>query len=242
MFNLLSANFHRLFKDRSFYTITICLVAWSIFSVFMNLLNSNAGFNTNVPLLGFFIALICSLFVSKDYVNSTIRNKIISGYKREEIFMANFLTCTTVSLAYMLITLIFHYALTLPITKTSFGSAEQIFWTVVNMIFVSLAYAAAFNCFSMLLKSRTSAVIICLSAILIITSITPVITHYLMQIENAGIRLFLQFIMDFFPSGQTVQILSGIAKNSLLMLLYSLGIIVTTNIAGLLLFHRCELK
>lgn len=110
MRKLLAANFSRLRKDSFFWCILAAVVIFS----FMNALNSARScsvmaergfimtlddyFFNQAPLMGVFFGLFTSWFLGTEYSDGTIRNKLIIGHKREQIYLSNFTVCTTASL------------------------------------------------------------------------------------------------------------------------------------------------
>jgi len=105
MRNLLSAYFTKIMKDRFFGLMEICIIVWAVF-VFrcakqnfvwgMDHLNKN--FNTNpyffnlVIWLGFALAIYSAYFTGTECHDGILRNQIISGHKRSEIYLSHYLT------------------------------------------------------------------------------------------------------------------------------------------------------
>ena len=62
-------------------------------------------------LSGFVTALFVSFFLSAEYSDGTIRNKLMVGHKRKEIYLVNFVTCLlaefTMYITYFLSSLLF---------------------------------------------------------------------------------------------------------------------------------------
>lgn len=107
MLNLLSANLLRLRKSREFW---FCAVATLLISVAMIFSGAEAAasmrargfsFMTDLddyyfemaPFLGAIMAVFISLFLGTEYSDGTMRNKLVVGHTRTNIYLANFLTC-----------------------------------------------------------------------------------------------------------------------------------------------------
>lgn len=107
MRKLLSANFSRLWKSKELW---ICAVAELIISV-VTILNSvndihraavprpiDGAYFHFAPVIGGFMAIFISLFISKEHSDCTLRNKLIVGHSRTNIFLAYFVVCFVGSL------------------------------------------------------------------------------------------------------------------------------------------------
>lgn len=101
MINLLCANVSRLFKSKIFWLCMASLFVMAIFSVIkggrvdaIEDLGRDLEyyyFHT-LPYFGLFLSVFVSLFLGTEYSDGTIRNKLVVGHTRGNIFVANFLT------------------------------------------------------------------------------------------------------------------------------------------------------
>ena len=102
MRNLLNANFRRLIRGKIFWIAIIFMVGAEIFACavqYRDVLEYDAvltmdqmTFQTGIY-LGIVTAVFVSLFVGTEYSDGTIRNKLLVGHKRTQIYLANFVTC-----------------------------------------------------------------------------------------------------------------------------------------------------
>ncbi len=112
MRNLLSANFSRLFKKKLFWVMTAALLAYSVISTCDNALQTVAEpehysnrspesicFDEG-PVVLIMIPVFISLFIGTEFSDGTMRNKIVVGSKRGQIYLANFITVAAVSLVF----------------------------------------------------------------------------------------------------------------------------------------------
>ena len=214
MNNLLSANFTRLRKSRTFLASVIFMVTYVaavlIYVQIQVSLGSEIAFDTlflNGYGLGGFIAfpglllsVVCGIFIGTDFSDGTLRNKIV-------------------------------------------------------------AYASFYNMLTMLLKDKTTAVV----AGMVITLVSMFLSFYLMmrtfepefititsltdsnisekvvpnkKYLSGSAEKIVQFIIDFLPSGQSIQISHMTAPNIQYMWLYSFMIIMITNITGISVFRK----
>lgn len=116
MIDLLSATLPRAFKTKRF--IFSILIMISIPSLIMYVAASMDDdklhmdsfpffMNTSLPMI---IAITGGLFISKDYTDNTIRNKIIVGHSRTSIYMANWITSVIMTLALFAVYQLFIFA------------------------------------------------------------------------------------------------------------------------------------
>lgn len=97
MIKLLSVDFRRCYKTKRFVIGTLIPVCIILLIIYIALTHDNDGHVDNLPftVISFFpsiIAIIGGLYISQDYTNNTIRNKIIFGHSRTKIYMSNWIT------------------------------------------------------------------------------------------------------------------------------------------------------
>lgn len=102
MRNLLSANIRRLLKNKILW---LCAAAMLLFTVFLMLQaarvdalrdrgrNLDYYYFHTLPYFGLFLSVFVSLFLGTEYEDGVIRNKIVVGHKRKNIYLANLITC-----------------------------------------------------------------------------------------------------------------------------------------------------
>ena len=96
MLNLLSVTFRRAFFKKRFYIG----LGFILFIGDLLLFLANDGSNAHVDnmpfiIVGFLpmlIGITSGLYISQDYTNNTIRNKIIAGHSRTNIYLSNLIT------------------------------------------------------------------------------------------------------------------------------------------------------
>jgi len=107
MTNILSANFLRLKKNKVFWGGLLLMAAWGVFMpVKLHMDAVQSGYADNIEnglfacalFIGIIIAVFCSLFIGTEYNDGTIRNKIIVGGRRWQIYLANAVVSTVVGL------------------------------------------------------------------------------------------------------------------------------------------------
>ena len=99
MRKLLSANFSRLWKSKVLWILVLGIIAFCAYSAYQGIgyvqRSSNPvlerfyfGF---VPVTGMLFGLFIRLFTNPDYQEGTLRNKLIVGHSRRDIFLSNFI-------------------------------------------------------------------------------------------------------------------------------------------------------
>ena len=247
MRNLIFANITRLKKSRLLLTGIIVSALYTAFLLIMNYLEMTASAeNTAVSLNWFFFsaisvaAIFCPIysgfFVGTEYNDGTIRNKLITGHKRCNIYLANGFTIFGAEGLLFLV------------------SAVIIIVFGIPMFGLNIEYPLHFILFtmvSMLISNKTSSVAACL----IIYAILFILTNYLRiavfsyygevalgGTSNEAARIILEFLYDFLPTGQSLQISSGVILHPYSFFLYSLINITLTTVLGLIVFKRKDIK
>ena len=274
MRNLLHANFSRLKRDRVFW---LCVGAMLVFS---------AGFMVNwcleaqghgsfpdldlfyfrfSPALGFFYVIFSCLFLSVEYSEGTIRNKLTVGYTRREVYLSSFLTVFAASLCMALAWLIGGLAGVPFLGFLTLGPAEMALCVAVVVGFTA-AFSAIYT-FIGLLNDRRSVTAITISVWLIMALVSgflSVALHEPEMIRNgmvsmedgtvtaimnpnpyyiSGIqRAIYEFLVDLLPSGQADSLQNILLDHPLRMLLCSAFVTAAATLGGMKLFERKDLK
>ncbi|MGN1088777.1 MAG: ABC transporter permease [Huintestinicola sp.] len=112
MSKLLSANLSRLFKSKAFYITALITLVLTVFLVLMDC-NTSAKYELEKnfegiyfcipPYFGLVISTFTAMFIGTEYSDLTLRNKIVIGHSRAEVFFANLLTCIAASVIFFII-------------------------------------------------------------------------------------------------------------------------------------------
>lgn len=163
MRKLISANFHRLYKDRFSWCVAGLVVILSLGNILNSARNYEdllaSGYITTLDdyyfnqaqLIGMFLALFVSSFMGTEFSDGTIRNKLCIGHKRSQILLANFISC---SLAALLLVSVW-----LMVSALGFvliGPLEMSTSVFIAHIVVALGFAVAFSAFYTVIGSLSS--------------------------------------------------------------------------------------
>ena len=108
MRNLLSAGFVRLWRSRALWLSCAVAAGYEIFSVLSRTPGVREGYTYSYDLDGgFFLfsglvgvlsALLCAFTVGPEYGYGALRNKLIAGHKRRDVYLTNLILSTAASL------------------------------------------------------------------------------------------------------------------------------------------------
>lgn len=221
-----------------------------------------------IPFTGVIIAVFTSLFIGNEYSDGTIRNKILIGHNRSKIYLSNLITNIIVIIVAEILFTIIVAIIGIPL----FGGLHQPFsrfiLLFINELMIIVTYSSIFTFISMICHSRTICAIsnLLLALIMLIASLNLLdvleqpeyilagqITNYetnemeFIKEKNPRFpsdneRKISKTILDLTPSGQSLEIVSGIDTNLFILPLYSLGIIFIFTSSGLILFRKKQLK
>lgn len=168
MIKLLRADLSRLFRSKTFW---LCAAAIFVLSVVMAFDYANyvreaiengyyqAGFGEErafilAPVLGGFAALFSGTFLGTDYSCGTIRNKIIIGHSRRNIYLANLFTCFAGGAATIVL-----WFIGIIFGMTYSGIFDMGFWDILVKFLTALGFTAVFCAvyvlIGMLISNRT---------------------------------------------------------------------------------------
>lgn len=275
MSKLLYANFSRLKKDIIFKIVMavmfllgviICISNYMDIVRYDDIVKFDNIFFGSIGYIGVLIAAFSSMFVGTEYSDGIIRNKIVIGHRRSDIYLSNFWVCTLAgvlsNLCYTLVVCIIGIPL-FGFLETSFSMLLVLY---IDCILLIVAYSAIFNLVAMLISNKAHATIISMLLIFValITAaiiigmlaapefISPVtITVDGQMVDNSvpnpryltGIkRNIIQTIQDILPTGQSLQIAGINVKNPGWMAMYSVIIASLINVIGIFCFRRKNLK
>lgn len=274
MVRLLRANFARLWKTKSF---RVCM----IISAGLGLANFLTSYSVNtecVKTLGaelmsdgsnilLFISIFAALFLGTDYSNGTIRNKLVIGHTRSEIYFSNLITTAAGGLMMLAGAWLIVLVTGLCLGGETGMPAEELLLKMLICVSAVIAISAIFTLLGMLLASKSTIVTITLVSTFALIIGAAVIESLLAQPEyvtsyemtvNGGVvqtepkpnpmyvsgakRDILAAVNDVLPSGQMMQLEIGSLRSAELMPLYSLGVLAVTTAIGATVFRRKDLK
>ena len=248
MSNLLAEGFRRLFKGKRFYIVLAVIVGVAAFilalvKILSNAFDDSEGLHADgmmfmmtgtMPLL---ISIAAGLLIVQDFRNNTIRNKIIVGHSRTNIYIANLIVSVFVAVVYQLafwITVIVLGGILMGFE--SFPSREMF----VNML-IALLIQITFTCVIVFLCTSMKNIggfVISLTMHYIVS----MMSMFLLFIKNEDVQ---DFITDIVPSYQVNLIEYGytdIPDHLPVILIADLIIIAVSTIGGIIIFNKSDIK
>ncbi len=269
MRNLLHANLRRLVRSRAFllavlaelaYTALVVLVCWDHYATgtgsytMESILTAGFGLMGYLPIPSLIAAPLLSLHLGTDYSDNTLRNKLIVGHTRAEVYLADVLTCVIATVGLDVLYLVLSGLLCIyPILGMSgillrVSPGQMLAWTGTALL-ARAAWAAVIKMAVTLLGNRTTASIAGLLLVLAAAGACAFGFHeleYLARHPEAAdpeARMaFWRLALDVLPTGQYLQVSRLDTPFLWRMPLLSLSVIAVSTAAGLLLFRRKDLK
>ena len=252
MYKLLKANFFRLVKNKIFWGIVIITILIASFILFNTILNQQGETKEGIDnilvmyihFIGIFIAMFTSLFVGTEYSDGAIRNKIVIGHSRKNIYFANLITSIAVGICIEFIYMLVIMIVGIPTLGTLQMTTEKFLFIVLDIIFIIMAYASIFTCITLLCSDITVSTVICIILVLVMMVVSMTLystanaTKYYenySQNENGEIEVYQEpnpgypgdfkknvakTILYCIPTGQASQIASQVNKHPFQMVDY----------------------
>ena len=276
MRNLLSANIFRLFKDKTFWLCMAAMLAYAVFYMLNGCRQAKFGmeeyhtriddyyFHFAVP-IGLFIALFSSMFLGTEYSDGTIRNKIVVGHTRADVYLADLAVTFLASLLIMAAWLIGGLVAVPELGLWELGVTKLFEYLLIAVLIVA-ALSSIFTFVGML--SVNKAVTVAVSIFLFLGMLLAASNLYngLAQPELASglemtangvkmgepmpnpayvggsMRKLYELLMDFLPTGQGILMWQLEVGNPIRMGLSSVLLTVGPTLGGMALFGRKNLK
>ena len=208
MSRLFSANMMRLWKSRIFrlgelfmagYALFVYYSARSNIASFGTINNWNLYFHNVLLVAGIVMAVFVSAFLGIEYNDGTIRNKLMVGHRRKDIYLVNFATCLLAGLmmcaTYYLSAILFGCLLvgreTLRIQDVGVG--------ILCSILIFMVYTAIFVLVEMLDKNKVRSMAVNIVGAMLILMIGMVC--YAEIVGHSDTAGFMWYLIEMlFPS------------------------------------------
>lgn len=278
MGNLLRADFFRLWRSKAFWAcmafqvgtgafVPVSCYLYDIRHPFPTSQHLDAEFLNFIPFVCILAALFCALFIGTDYSDGAMRNQLVIGHRRRDIYLSHLITCITGCLlmcaGYLLPYLV--------VSRPLLGPLQQDAWAILAYVGVALvltvALASLYTMVAMLILNRAVSAVVALVlsfglllsgsylySYLIYPPTYTQVTYdpvtgeleeqeapYPFYLEGTKREVF-QLLCDVTPGGQVMQCVVWDAPNLPLLPVYSAALTVVTTGAGLWLFRRKDLN
>ena len=278
MRKLLSASFSRLWKEKMFW---IAFVFMSIGSACFSWMSYNTAMkNTGIefyvedmmfnmlPMIGFVFVFFISMRLGTEFDEHTIRNKLVVGYNRTQVYFAEYITCMTASLILLVVMLL---CSTLSgwffFRKFQSGWMEVAFLLLCCVLMASVFSAMSVGICMNVRNKATSLVasLVILFAILLLASFRinvlaeePMAYSSISITVEGGVqfgdlvenpayidgfqRTIYELIADILPTGQTIQLNNLDYERAVRWPLLSVIMLLVSTFAGYLPFRKRDIR
>ncbi len=276
MNKLLRSNFSRLWRDKLFW---LCMGAMLIYAVLF-MLNGcrqaaadmseysysidNYYFHFALS-IGLFCSVCSSMFFGTEYSDGTIRNKIIVGHTRTDIYLASLITTFAATLLIMSVWLVGALVAVPALGFWKIGALRLLSFLLIAVMFV-LALSAICTVINLLSSGKADAFLISILLFIGLLLLASMIYNGLsepemvsgVQITQNGLDLtepapnpnyvtgmkreIYDFIVDFLPTGQGLRMWQLEIAHPVRMILSSLFITAVTTAGGMLAFKRKNIQ
>lgn len=218
----------------------------------------------------FALAAVVPLFVGSEYSDGTIRNKVVVGHHRGAVYRSMLLTSLFAET--LLILVWSAACLIPGVILMEHANPLWVYLCLYLAMFLELAvFSAIFTLLTMTLGNKAGAAVVCILCALLLLIQGIVVKSMLEEPEFYGPeiiisdsgevsysgemepnlnyipegspkRAFYNFLMDFTPGGQSLQISAQATDNLSKMCFYDMGWLAVMTAAGVLIFRRKDLK
>lgn len=276
MHKLLNANFSRLIKNKVFW---LCIAAVFLIATF-NVLNFYrqiasvdevvpAGLEEHyfelLPLLGILSSIVISLFLGTEYSDGTMRNKLIIGHTRTNIYLSSAVTGAAVSAA-VTFSMFVGGAIGIPLLGFQAMPLSAILLYMVAGLLSSIALSAVFTLTSMNCSRKAEGAVIAILSAIAMMIIGSVIYNMLQEPEmvsemvmtsngieqtephlnpdyiGGSLRSVLTVLLQILPSGQQILMANLELLHPTQCMLYSMGLTVVLTFCGSIIYRKKDLK
>ena len=274
MSRLLYAGLYRLNKNKVYWSSFAVILVYGTFiyvSQYHNMRKYDFEFTLETVffqfamLMGVVTAVVVSMNVGTEYGDGTIRNKLVLGLSRTQIYLSNFLIQAIGAVGITVCAYLLGCAMGIPMFGMPKLSAGMMFQIGIVTILLCVAYVSIFNMITMNISSKANAAVFCIllafgmmffAAYLInclsqpeyieqmvmkngqMVTETVKNTHYLTGMK----RELYQNLSELLPSGQAMHVAGMTIAHPVRMMVYSLVMTVVTTICGIGLFLKKDIK
>lgn len=275
MVNLLNGNLMRIKKSKLFLVMSLAILVLAIllilvqykdFISYKTIIEYDSLYKMFLLVVGIVISIFTCLFLGVEYEDKTIRNKIIIGHKRINIYLANLITIILVSLVFQLLYIFIISVVGIPLLGFNISSVSSFIYSLIVAQLIIIANASIYTLISLVGSNSMLINIICLLvafgsyfATLILMNIIDTPEYIQMSTivnwESEKIeyvkeknpkypseikRKICNTLMNIIPQAQVLKIERSGNKDRKMIPIYSLSTSVVLTGIGIVLFKKKE--
>lgn len=276
MNKLLTANFARLRKNQVFILSVIFMVVIGILFplvTYQEMLELNIIYHLQerafwYPVfLGVILAIFCGLFLGTDNSDNTIRNKIIVGHTRNNIYFSNLITCMIVGVILCITHTIIIICVGTPLLGFYTMEIGDVIGYSVAIITMSFSFASIYTFVSMNCQSKATIAVVCLMLWFCLLFVSLYVQNKLMEPEmvegsvvlssingqsvdmvknpdyiSGKTRDVFTFLSEFLPSGQAILFMRCEATRWGHIIIYNIVTSSVLSVLGMFFFRHKDLR
>lgn len=250
MANLLAEGLRRLFKGKRFYIVLVVIAAVTAFvpvlSYFLADSPDERGyadqlffvFAGQIPM---FVSIAAGMLICQDFKNNTIRNKIIIGHSRTNIYLANLIVSLIVMVLYYLTIILVTIVLGGVIMGFDNFPSISIFKKMLMILAIETAFTSTIVFICNSLKS-TGGFVLALCMHYILSTVEPFLNFIPRKYQK-----IVEFVQETVPSYQITLLVYStevdkLPEKWLVMLVACVVITGATTALGIVAFNKSDLK
>lgn len=279
MTKLLSMGFSRLFKNKLFWSGITLQAGFFVFLIIANYrdmkLHPDFYQYTSDTLMfapfmisGLFASCFTGLFLGAEYSYGTIRNKLVIGKSRADMYLTNLIVTFAASLIVNIVSILAAFSVGILL----FGSPELATAKMLMILGLGVlmlaSFAGIFTLISTLVTSRSAGSVINLLLFLVLIIVSTYIMNRLREPEmmmpsfvysidgviqptelvpnpyylQGTVRTVFEFFRDLLPTCQGSQLMTHEIERPLLVVLCSLALTACTTVLGIFHIRKKDLK
>lgn len=281
MNKLLRAGYAALFRNKFFY---IGLAGVALYAAWIGVIhlsdyltyfhgeyyyNVYDGFSTGMIVLYFLIPAFATWLIGSEHIEGTLRNKVIAGHSRVQIYFAQLLVVLTAGAIFFAAHALINLAFDLPIS----GGLDHYFpkgawWIFVLSAALVVSMSALCTMIAMICRNKTAAAILAIFLALLMLMVgmfafskltAPEYITMMDVLDETGTlfeehevpnpdyprgvwRKIYTFLLDFLPGGNLLTLANGDTERAWIQTIYNGVIALVSTAAGIFVFRREDLK
>ncbi|MBQ8967800.1 ABC transporter permease subunit [Ruminococcus sp.] len=258
MINLLSVGYSKLFKNLAFRVCLIIMAALPMFLTAVSVSKTAPGsgplngiYNTGMIFIGLLIGAFVSVYISQDHSEKTLNNKIMAGYSRAVIYLADFIVTVSGALMMQLMCILASSLIAVPAR----GMYTEPFADAVKQQFILFCVVAVYTALVLLIctviNSKAHAVAVSLMAVMVM--LIAGISVYDMTVRKGEAPAastevttedkVVKTLYNVLPQSQMYAVMEEhIPADAAKMICYDAAAIAVMTAAGIVIFKKKDIK
>ncbi len=278
MRKLLSADFMRLRKSRAFWLIFAGCIAISLVS-FYDVYDMYARSDTYsctpeetvfdiLPMMVFACPMLISLFQGTEYSDGTVRNKLICGHRRAELYFSALIVCSAASVFILAVNQALMYILGTLLLNAPQMPAGELLYKVFCCLLATVSISATCLMVTMSIQKKSIGVVLATAVMLLSLLACSWLDSQLREGEMTAVamivhedgtmewlepepnplhisgakRQVMEFVQDLLPTGQIIPASNNEFERVERWPVLSLSFAAAVSAGGVMIFKKKDIK